>query len=84
MLVGFVTCWRRGGEDSIPVSGVQWSFCAVLGVRTPELGAAGAFVSWASSRAMVVVVAVVGCDVCVVEMKARKESEYKYFELFAT
>lgn len=34
------------------------------GVRTPELGAAGAFVSWASSRAMVVAVVVVECDGC--------------------
>lgn len=81
MLVGFVTCWRRGGEDSIPVSGVQWSFCAVLGVRTPELGAAGAFVSWASSRAMVVVV--VGCVVAVETRGDRDQSDYKGDEVFA-
>lgn len=40
----------------VPVSGVQWSFWAVRGVRTPELGATGALVSGASSRVMVVVV----------------------------
>jgi len=61
------------GEGCIPVSGVQWSVDAVLGVRTPELGAAGAFVSWASSRAMVVVVVVVclevGCGVVVVRAR---------------
>ena len=58
---------EEDGEGYVPVSGVQWSVDTVLGVRTPELGAAGAFVSWASSRAMVVVVCLeVWCGVVVV------------------
>lgn len=65
----FEDCWWGGWsvylwedkeeEFGLPVSGVHLSFSAVRGVRTPELGAAGAFVSWASSTAMVVVVVVV-------------------------
>ena len=56
VVVSFVVSTDSEFEFNVPVSGVHCSFCAVRGVRTPELGAAGAFVSFASSMAMVVLV----------------------------
>lgn len=50
----------RGGWRCVPVCGVQCSLVAVLGVRMPEVGAAGALVSGASSSVMVAAVGV-GC-----------------------
>lgn len=74
----------------IPVSGVQWAFSAVRGVRTPELGAAGAFVSCASSMAMLVVlfgwVSKVVVDLGCRDSRRCVTAVYKYFgeSLFAT
>lgn len=43
-----------GWDGAVPVCGVQCSLVAVLGVSMPEVGAAGALVSGASSSVMVV------------------------------